>query len=238
MPKIRLTEQAVKKLKRPKPTDFFDRDYPRLVLRVSPGGTKTWRVLHYIRSPKTQKMIPRTVKLGRYPDLGVKEARDRARKFDPKEWAETETVPTPEKTYEEVVTEFIEEYAKPNQRSWKLTEGHLRSVPWKDKPFTSITKHDARAFLRPLVLEGHGAKARVTLAWLKKLWRWAATEPDYVETPVMDAVKVYTESNERNRVYSEDELKALWNAQFEPPRFCRRLVCLSHATIASSSICA
>ena len=84
MPKIRLTEQAVKKIKRPKPTDFFDRDYPRLVLRVSPGGTKTWRVLHYIRSPKTQKMIPRTVKLGRYPDLGVKEARDRARKFDPK----------------------------------------------------------------------------------------------------------------------------------------------------------
>ena len=24
----------------------------------------------------------------------------------------------------------------------------------------------------------------------------------------------------------------------EPPRFCRRLVCLSHATIANSSICA
>ncbi|MGE3986725.1 tyrosine-type recombinase/integrase [Pseudorhodoplanes sp.] len=53
-----------------------------LILYVSPApfGTKTWRALFY--DPVTKR--PKTQKLGRYPKMGVKEARNKAKAIDPR----------------------------------------------------------------------------------------------------------------------------------------------------------
>ena len=59
--------------------------------------------------------------------------------------------------------------------------------------------------------EGHEAKAKLTFSWLKKLWKWAYNE-DLVPGPVMDKVNIEFEVGERTRVYSDDEIKAIWQA--------------------------
>ena len=91
MPKKRLTEEGVAKLKAPplgKQVDYYDAVMPGLVLRLNYGGKKTWRALYYVPSVaksgkrKGQRIsMPTTRELGRYPILKLKEARDRARQF-------------------------------------------------------------------------------------------------------------------------------------------------------------
>jgi hypothetical protein len=51
MPKKRLTEEGVAKLKPPatgKQIDYFDAGMPGLVLRLNYGGAKVWRALYYV----------------------------------------------------------------------------------------------------------------------------------------------------------------------------------------------
>ena len=104
---------------------------------------------------------------------------------------------------------LIKRYAIPKQRSWDSTKRILEKncADWLDKPFTSITKADARELRDKILAEGHGPKARVTLAWLRKLWRWAFEE-DMVPTPMIDAIKIDYEKNIRDRKYSDAEIKA------------------------------
>jgi hypothetical protein len=77
--KTYFTESAVRRY--PPPTDLPQRDYVEklkrglsLVLRVSYGGTKAWRVLYYRKSEDGNlRAVSKT--LGHYPELGVAAAR-------------------------------------------------------------------------------------------------------------------------------------------------------------------
>ena len=62
-----------------------------------------------------------------------------------------------------------------------------------------------------LVKDGHGPKAAVTVAWLRKLWRWAF-EREIVAAPIMDAVKVRYPKRVRDRTFDDAEIKAIWQA--------------------------
>jgi hypothetical protein len=85
MPKKHLTEMAVKKLKpiNGEQTNYWDTVVPRLVLRVNYSGSRTWSMLHYLKRLKDGKptSTPTYYKLGRYPVLTLKQAREQARQF-------------------------------------------------------------------------------------------------------------------------------------------------------------
>ena len=87
MPKKRLTEEAVKRIQPPasgKQVDYYDAGMPGLILRTNYGGAKVWRALYYLKrvdSDGKHLTIPTTYKLGRYPVLSLKQARERAREF-------------------------------------------------------------------------------------------------------------------------------------------------------------
>jgi integrase len=139
-----------------------------------------------------------------------------AKGIDPRESKQAAQPEKTKPTYEAVVTKFIEHYAKPRQRTWDQTERILKGTekkphPWLKRSFDEITKQDARARLRGFIVAGHVYKANVARAWLKKLFRWAA-ENDYVETSVMEAVSIEFEKRKRERVYTDDEIKATWAA--------------------------
>ena len=51
----------------------------------------------------------------------------------------------------------------------------------------------------------------MTVARLRKLWRWAA-EREIVAAPVMDAVKVEYQKRVRDRTFDDAEIKAVWRA--------------------------
>lgn len=138
----------------------------------------------------------------------------------------TGTAPnTTGKTYREVVEQFIAEWAKPRQRSWSDTERALKVTceAWLDREFRSITKRDAKELLLAIKTEGHERKAAITLAWLRKLWRWACTEDDekrvpYVDAPIMDAVPKIEYDEKVSNPYKDAEIAAIWKAanQLEP----------------------
>ena len=199
-----------------------------LSVLLSSGGTKTFLVTFYLKGR------PVTAKLGRFGDLSLQAARALASAYRAKAQEGLDPRPLRVKgrparqqpdrvgqeasvagnAYRTVVEQFIELHAKPHQRSWDATErALLRSVPqdWLNRDITTITRRDALAMVDQLVKDGHGPKAKVTVAWLRKLFRWAF-EREIVAAPIMDAVKVSYQKRVRDRVYSDGDIKNIWKA--------------------------
>lgn len=207
-----------------------------LSVLLSSGGTKTFLVTFYLNGKAA------TAKLGRVGDMPLAKARALTAEYrakaqegiDPRpllrhqrgqakakkqhqqtdENGQGDGDPDTASNYRVVVEQFIELYAKPHQRSWDATErALLKSIPkdWLKKDITAISRRDALTMVDRLVKDGHGPKAKVTVAWLRKLWRWAF-EREIVAAPIMDAVKVRYQKRPRDRVYSDDDIKAVWNA--------------------------
>ena len=82
---------------------------------------------------------------------------------------------------------------------------------WLKRPINDISKADARKLLRGFIADGHGPKAAITRAWLKKLWRWA-TRRIWSQPPSSRPSRSSTSKKVRERAYSDDEIKALWKA--------------------------
>jgi integrase len=195
---------------------------------VSAGGTKTFRSTYKVDS----KWITR--KLGRFKDgLDLEKARRLAKEdrqhaalgVDPRRIDEEAArqefeakVKADAQTYEWVVDQFIEHYAKPRQRTWYQTEQVLKNYcsAWRARPFADITTADARTLLRGFIAQGHPYKAAVTQRWIKTLWKWAYKE-ELITENVMARLDVEIEKRERDRVYSDEEIKQIWSAADQLP---------------------
>jgi integrase len=105
-----------------------------------------------------------------------------------------------------------QQWCIPNQRRWTDTKRILTNNfrDWHDRPFTEISKSDARTVIRQFIADGHAAKAAVSLAWIRKLWRWASAE-EIVPAAIMD-LGITVPKRSRDRVYNDDEIKAIWHA--------------------------
>src|SRR6476646_3828796 len=209
------TELSLRKLKAPKQGqrlywDTGTRGQLGLSVLMSAAGTKTYRSTFYLDGKRIDR------KLGRVGEMDLATAREltkndrgkAAEGIDPRKPArDRNTI-----LYEEVVDQFIEHYAKARQRTWDQTQRVLKNCePLLGMPIDKISKQDVLPMLRGLIAKGHPYKAAVSYAWLKTLWRWAAQE-DYVTNPIMEAVRIEYEKRERDRVYSDAEIKATWNA--------------------------
>lgn len=205
---------------------LWDTAQKGLALLVSPGGTKTFRSQYKLDGKWQSRTIGRfgelTTEAGENVNSAI--ARELARKdraaalsgIDPNPKKRAKVVPAAEAvipTFEEVATLFVEQYAKPRQRTWDQTERALKinCAAWLKLPITTITKAMAYTLLEGFVAEGKGPKAGVTLAWLKTMWRWAFKR-EIVLSPLMDAVSIEYEKNERDRVWTPEEIKAIWHA--------------------------
>ena len=198
---------------------LWDEDIPGFGLRIYASGKKT-----FILSYRNARRKKRLMVLGRYGgDLTLDEARTKAIKargqvadgIDPlaeKKAARSQAL-TSSTPFREVVENFIDKYAKPRQRTWKETERTLtvNCAGWLDKPISIITEADAYQLLDGFTAKGQGSKARVTLAWLSALFRWAVKR-GIVEASIMDKIEIEIEPKVRDRVYSANEIKAVWNA--------------------------
>ena len=197
----------------------WDDDIPGFGVRLYPSGKRSF-VLSY-RNARGRK---RLLVLGRYgADLTLGQARARVIKergritegADPvgERKAARATALAPGATFREVLDSFTDKYAKPRQRTWKQTDRTLRvnCAGWLDRPLSTITDTDAYDLLDGFIAEGCGAKARVTLAWLRTMFRWAAKRK-IVGHSVMEQVEIEVERKVRKRAYSPKEVKAVWKA--------------------------
>lgn len=197
--------------------DWIDTKTPGFGIRISKSGTKTAFVRYRIDGRKKRLTLGRLSSSFTLADAREKAAEalsaahdgsDPARIVDKKKAAATERR---RNTFEAVVDDFIDKYAKPRQRTWKETERTLKvnCAEWRKRPFAEITKRDAFELLDGLVSDGKNATANRTLSWLRTLWKWAAKR-DIVEAPIMDAVEIEAPERPRNRFYSDVELKKIW----------------------------
>jgi integrase len=220
MPKKRLTEEGVLKLKPPTSgqVDYFDAVMPGLVLRVNYGGAKVWRALHYIKKVDGNgKRItsPTTFKLGRYPHLKLKEAREAARQFliDPHK-AMTRA---DDGSFRQVAENFVKRHVEHEKlRTQDEIERCLTKYiypRWEHRPFREINRSDVAQLLDQIVDENGARQADVCLAVIRKLMNWFAARDDFYVTPI---VKGMHRSNggdhKRKRILSDDEIRVLWKA--------------------------
>ena len=130
---------------------------------------------------------------------------------------------------------FIERYAKPKNRRWKDSARILGLVPdrtraddvdspatfivspnsiaarWQDRRIQEIRRRDVLDILDQMMEAGKPIAANRTLATLRKMFAWAASR-DIVEASPVAGVKAPATETSRDRVLTDDELRALWIA--------------------------
>jgi integrase len=223
MPKKRLTEEGVARLKPPpkgKQVDYYDAVMPGLTLRVNFGGRKTWRVLTYVKTvAKSGKRqgepitMPVHRPLGRYPTMGLKAARDAARAFaaDPHSVAK-------DQSFEAVAQSFFKRHV---EAKGLRTRHEMRRVlaryilpRWRHRAFQDIKRADVTALLDH-VEEDHGAsQADVVLMLTRSMMNWFATRDNEYTSPIVRGMK-RGNGHKRDRILSDDEIKALWSVTSE-----------------------
>lgn len=198
--------------------EFVDGLCPGLHLRVTAQGTRTFSVMY--RSDG--KLLRRTI--GRYPRVSLSNSRAAALGFlrkakDEADDRVTRPEAAPPITYAELVEDYTDKHLKPNTRSWKnIHRGLTCDVmkPFFDRPAASITKRELINVGDALVADGKPQAAVHQLRFLKMLFNWAVGR-DLIPTSPCQGMKPPARAVERDRVLSDREIAAIWQATFQLP---------------------
>jgi integrase len=160
--------------------------------------------------------------IGRYPASSLAEARAKtlemmrgaADGIDPRQPArEAKQAPT----YAELVEAYTEKHLKPNARSWKNLRANLLHPRLRHlctRSVSTINKADFLEVLDALVEAGKPQAAVNLLRTLKMLWNWAV-DRDIVAHNPCDRIRPPARPHERDRVLSDGEIVAVWQASFQ-----------------------
>jgi integrase len=187
-------------------------------LKVTPAGAKIY-VCQYRTGGRGSPT--RRVTIGKHgspwtPDLARRKAKqilgDVAAGRDPA--SEKRSKRQPVDTFEAVATEFIERYAKRHHRRWRETEQAIQSklLPhWRQRSITSITRRDVLDLLDREMDAGRPRTANKLLGLVRKLCNWAV-ERGIVDGSPVAGIRAPGRETTRDRVLTDDELAAVWNA--------------------------
>ena len=188
-----------------------------LSFRVTPGS-KSWAVRYRING------IRQRITLGAFPGVSLERARTRSLEIaalvadgvDPKE-AEAEERRAAI-TFGMVVGEYIEDHCQKHQRSWKQTARIFeRWVLPKlgDAPLQAIDRGKVLELLHDLEEAGLTTQVNRVLSQIKACLSWAVEEREYLSSNPIATLyrkKRRVKEESRDRVLTNDELRALWLA--------------------------
>ncbi|MEZ5812484.1 MAG: site-specific integrase [Rhizobiaceae bacterium] len=200
---MRLTDLQISKLKAPDrgQKTYFDNALPGFGLRVSQGGAKSFVVMY----GKERKLKT----LGRYPSLGLKEARIAAKRIQSdqalfKEVLDPSIIPI---TFAKARKRFLAETATRTKASttkayrW-LLERHFSF----DKSLQEVNRSDVMG-----VLEGLGStpsERQHAFVAIRTLMNWCVRHGLIKASPVP---RLTFQMQSRSRILSDQELKAVWS---------------------------
>ncbi len=239
MPTAKLTDRLLKTLKTEKTLEeHWDQSFPgSFGVRVMKSGRKTF-VLMYRTGGRRRRM-----KLGTYPALGLAKARQQAfgvlgaveRGEDP---AEKRKQDRNAGTFEELAQLYLEMHARPNKKPASIKEDtrilDTYLLPaWGRRKFQSITRSDVIHLLDEVKFKrGAPVMANRVKALASTIFNFAARKalvPETFANPCAN-VEQPTKEKSRDRVLSDDEIKALLKDlenRAEPTASIYRLVLLT-----------
>lgn len=230
MPTLRLTDAAIKRLRKPDQgrAEYWDSHTRGFGLRYSASGVRAWVVI--TRTLQAGQWKQQRVTLGQYPALSLGEARQKAEQAkalakqgeDPAAMVRDEQqqrVDDSRNTFSAVRKEFLSKYrGRQNRRPAPSTLSEMTRVlsaadfaEWHDVPLAKLTKRDILRALDRIVGRGAETMANRTLAYLKLLFGWAQERGIIEHNPSADVKKPGAEIS-RDRVLSAEELRLIWNA--------------------------
>jgi integrase len=215
---VRLTDRSIEAL-RPKAARYevWDKARKGFGLRVTPRGVKSFVWVYHFGGQ------PRRLTFGTYPRLslagaGVKLAEAKAllaKGIDPGSRAVAERdAERHAETVEELVTSYLDRYAKVRKRSAFEDERILRKdvlSRWSGRKSKDITRRDIVKLLNEIVDRGAPIQANRTLTILRRMFKFAVGQA-ILEVSPCDQVEAPSAENERNRALTEDEIRLLWRA--------------------------
>jgi integrase len=213
---VQFTEKFIQALKaRAERYDIREQSGEGFAIRVSPSGEKSWVFIYAFEGRK------RRMTLGSYPNLSLLEARKKHREalkvlekgFDPgfeKQKKKIEACLS--STVNDLISEYIEKWAKPRKRSW---EGDQRILNKDIKPSLGkrkakdITRRDVILLLDRIKERGAPIQANRTLACVRRMFNFAV-ERDIIPISPCVSVKAVAKENRKDRCLTVDEIKKFW----------------------------
>jgi integrase len=211
-----LTDLLLRKLKGGEErVEVWDSKLPGFGVRVSPSGTKSFILLYRFRG------LPCRLTLGRYPVLGLGEARELAKEalnqvargIDPRQRKEEGAATY---IFAEVADEFVRVHCgrRNRERTRKETARILRTdfvCRWKRRDVRDIGRKDVVNVLDTIFERGAPIAANNALAAIRKFFNWCFERGVIVSNPC-NGIKKPAKSETRDRVLSDEELRSIWEA--------------------------
>ncbi len=191
--------------------EVHDALLPGLHVRVSATGGKVFGVSRRVNG------LMKRIRIGAYPIMSLADAREKARDIlrdiELGQYASSPVAePAPRLTLGEVVPQFIELYSKPRNRDWRGTERVLQKFsPLFSRPIDQIKRADIVRVLDTIIADGAPTRANRALAAIKKLMNWCVDRA-MIETSPVASLRPPTKEVARDRVLTDDELIAIYDA--------------------------
>ena len=215
-----LTPKSIDQLKpSDKRREIPDPALSGLYLVVQPSGAKSWAV-RYRHGNKPRKMT-----LGKWPIIGLKEARLAASEAlaevevgnDPgaaKIAAKSERmVQIDRNSFPALLDQFTSRHLSKLRTGWQNRAAlDAWALPrWKDRDVRTISRRDIIDLLDDIMDEGKETTANRVRAYLSKFFGYLV-ERDVIEVSPVLGVKPPAKERSRQRVLSEDEIRWFWKA--------------------------
>ncbi len=204
MPRITFTDTALRALMPPPKSQvtYWDQSVPSFGLRVSPGGTKTFIVMHGANRSRTT--------IGRFPTLSLKQARDEAKRLQA-----SLTLGMHNKTksisYDEARDRFLEASARKNRpRTVYDYRRHLtKHFPFGRTKIDEIERADVNRRLSKL--KDTPAEQNYAFVSIRTFFNWAVREELIERSPIVN-MRMPNRINTRERMLNDEELGIVYAA--------------------------
>ncbi|MFC5387572.1 tyrosine-type recombinase/integrase [Aquamicrobium segne] len=236
MPTIELTDRFCASAKpiNGKQTDYFDVNTKGLCLRVSPAGTRSWNLVY--TKPSDGKRA--RMKLGRYPEIKLGKAREKAR--DARGNIGEGIDPIAEKkalAASQTVKDMVENYIARHASTKRTGPAIARRLNFNVVPvigtikLADLHRRDLTRCIDAIKDRGAHVEANRVFEDMRAMIRWARGRGDLDEN-LVEGMKKPTETTERDRVLSADEIRILWASldQAEMWKATRRVIRLCLVT--------
>lgn len=228
MTRHRFTTRFIDSLKPPQTgrVEYWDKGTPGFGLRISESGRKTWVLMYRPRGSKVVRRltigtIDGGMKLGKARDEAKDALRAAAKGLDP---AATKKAERRAETFREVAGEFIERYAKREKRSWRKDQVRLdRDIlpAIGNRKAKDVQRRDVIKLLDGIVARGAPVEANRVHSLVRRIFNWAISRDLVAVNPAAGIERPGGEEAGRDRVLTDDEIKAVWAALEDDPKRVR-----------------